>query len=326
MINRMGKDSKADDLIAYTLESINLLAQSLDCRLKYRSSPSFANQSTMSILRQTSEDSAAPIIFSVGFSLPNSRARMRIEHDEPETNESQGDRMVLVWLHVCDITTSCSEVSKEFVRIHSENWFVRQTRGEQLEQQIKVRCKQQSNVLLVFEGNDPVSIMFLLEHFIERLELDFKLTRLDYMCQLSCERLLAETRHEAGEAQKDEYGCPLQLPTNLIVVNNKLADYVRSLQQQVGRLNSDYKRCKEEVELEYCKFQLCTTASLSLAKRLSNLPENTNRQFAGINQLVRDYCSKLNRLLGEIDQLKRELDCYSKIPKFRELIAQTGDK
>lgn len=318
-----GNEDKTDNSISCTLESINLLAQSLDCRLRYRSSPSFANQPA-SMLRQTSEDSVAPVIFSVGFSLPNSQRTIKLDDQNPknEASDLQDDRMALVWLHVCDISATSSEVCQELIRIHSNDWCVRQ--GQQSDEETEYACRRQSNVLLVFEGKDPVSILFLLEHFVQRLDLDFCLTGLDYMHKLGRDRLLAKMAQRASNSQDADDSCVLLTPSNSIVVNNKLADYVRALKQQVDKLESEYRQYKSEVELEYCKFQLCTTASLSLAKRLSNLPEETSEQFTSVNKLVREYYSKLNRLLGEIDVLKSKLDRYSRVPTIGELIIKLG--
>lgn len=298
-----------------TLENINLLAQSLDCRLRYKSPTSNGPELT----RQESEEFVLPVIITIALKVSQTSSifKARDETTNPET---------IVWIHICDLATKDSNIPQDLVKLHANEWKKYSISGRKAKPSDELKDntdksmeEQQGNPILIsIECEQPLPVLFYQTHLIERLKKgqpESQRFNLDLMA------LIADDNSTHIDHQI------LLRCGNFTAISSNLHDKLKStLNMYNEKLKSQFKRLKDELSLEYCKFNIATMTSLSLAKKLHNLPENIGQQqFESLSLLTKRYQMNLVRILTDLEAIQKLDYEFSKIPSATNLKIEDGN-
>lgn len=294
-----------------TLENISLLAQSLDCRLKYKSLPHVKG-----LVKETSIDDLdkQTIMISIALKIPTLFELIKgINEDDHEA------RFSIIWLHLCDLSSSESGLPEELIRQHMKEWKVyNDGLGE------ANHCETSSDcfpILVSIECEYPVPVLFLMQHLLKRL----RKRTIEQADDSAVQQTNMGTVNEQVIDSIDIDFMNLLKMDSFVAIDNQLHD---SLKMALNKYNCDLKGrfnlLRENLDKEYRKFQVTTMRSLSLSKRLSNMPENMHQQFNNLSLLIKQYQTNLNRILSELMTLQKLQNLYGKIPGSRELWIDIG--
>lgn len=287
-----------------TLENISLLAQSLDCRLKYKSLPRIK-----SMVKETSIDDLdkRTIMISIAFKIPTLSEIM--EGLNQDDNKAKFD---LVWLHLCDLSATDSPLPEEMVKQHMKEWKIHNIGSPNEPLVINESDNDNFNcpIMISIECEYPVPVLFLAQHLIERL----KRRSIKQSAELVQQVFLQSINEEMIDLIDINFKNLLSMK-NFVAMNVHLHDCLYlALDDYDKNLERKFEKLKENLNKGYKKFQVATMRSLSLSKRLSNLPTNMQQQFNNLSLLIKQYQFNLNTTLSELEASQRLRTLYKKIP------------
>lgn len=278
-----------------TLENINLLAQSLDCRLRYK------NPSGMA--RQSSEELVVPVMASFAMRFDNNYEITRPNSTELSLKDSDQSSDV-VWIHICDLTTTESTIPKELVTRHMDDWMKYQVVENQPTDSVESENDKSNNLLISIECDKPFPLVLVLDHLLERARC---LTRGDTRTATRLIRANGQLKYDNLRAII-RTGCHLAIST-------ALHDSIRStLNSYETNLKTQFRVLSDKLAREHCKFHIATTAILSLSKRLPSLPEDMNEHLESMRSLVKRCQTTILSTLNDLELLEETNYKFSKLP------------
>ena len=285
---------------ATTLENLNLLAQSLDCRLRYRNPTGLA--------RQSSQDSSEPVMVSIALKLENSYSSLVERLASTQGAGARTPNDTLVWLHFCNMATPNGDtsLSEELFALHKLHAFDAKHIGPSGEKCPLAPGKSQ--LLISIESNQPIAAIFFQQHLIKRLECFAKSGR---TLQLSpmMPSLVPSYRDLKELVQSGRCLC---------AVSPGLHDCLRSLATECNsKLKMSEQNLRDELAQECSKYQITITSSLALAKRLPDLSEEMVGQSQSLMALTRYYQSKLMGLIEDLNKNKSLEFEITKVPHMK---------
>lgn len=295
---------RTDSRKLITLENISLLAQSLDCRLKYKS---LARDK--SLVEGTSVDDVdrQTVMISIALKIPTLSELMGgLKEDEDAA------RFDIVWLHLCDLAVAESRLPEEMTRQHMKEWKVYNVGpGEPSGQpENEPGCP----ILVSIECEYPVPVLFLLRHLIERLK-----HRSNNPDELLSLQPMSEQIIDSIDISFES----LHRVANFIAIDAHLHDRLRlAIDKYQDDLKQRFSVLRKNLDDEYRKFHLATMRSLSLSKRLFNLPPSMQQQFHNLSLLIKQYQLNLNSILSELESLQRLESLYGKMPSVSEILIE----
>jgi len=280
------------------LEVVNLLAQSLDCRLKYRS--------PTGLVRQTSEEVSAPKMLSLAVRFANHYANTseRISRRDQHATENDDDRD-LVWIHIVDLTSEESETNlgEELFKLHVSNWSGEQSKDFSV---IPSGETQGGRIQISIESERPHPVIFFRRHLIERLRTATLLDPRVCMEQIS-------PKSVGGKFQALEV--LLHKGYNFSAISKNLASSLSLLTRDIdSNFATKHKNLQEELSEELSKFQVSLSASMSLVKRLPDLSEEMLERSRFLAMLTKQYQARIMILVDKLETLKGLDYELSKLP------------
>lgn len=289
-----------------TLESINLLAQSLDCRLKFKSE--LHPSSEIDNLSESNQEyTASPVVMiSIALEFFNGGCLM---------NNSK--EYSVVWLHLTDFGETGSNLPEELIQQHVKEWKVFKTVSLENEATNNYNSKIGRPILISIESDCAKPILFLQNHLIQRLKVrairspnSFQLVP---MLETTC------------NAIRVNYSSPLN-EGDFIAISIKLHNYLRSfLQNYENNFRTRLEQVKGELPKVFYKFNLSSFTSLSLSKRLSGFPGTMLKQFNILSSLTKLHHQDLLKLLTELEKLSKLDYHYSKVPQALDIFIETSE-
>jgi len=306
-LNSMSASNNAPRRKESTLEIVNLLAQSLDCRLKYKSSTH-----PTSLVRQSSEDCSPAVMVSVAITM--SAGTNVMEGDSLDLEESSADYTV-VWLHFCDLIADDSIIIGELVQQHMGEWKALDVKSQNFPDTNE--AKMLHPILMSIESTHPLPMLFLQDHLIERLRGSHS------KCATSSVGLKLRPLCNSDIHMIQERFVDFFKTNDFIAISVNLHDRLKSaLESYEKNVRDKFIQLKQELDREYCKFYASTMTSLSISKRLFNLPDEMQQQFKYLNRLTNYHQLNLVRLLGQLGDLKSICIRYGKVPNSRDILIE----
>lgn len=296
---------RTDSRKLITLENISLLAQSLDCRLKYKS---LARDK--GLVEGTSVDEAdrQTVMISIALKVPTLSELIGglSENDDRA-------RFDIIWLHLCDLSATESRLPEEMLKQHMKEWKV-----YNIEPSEQVAGQSENDpgcpILVSVECEYPVPVLFLMQHLIERLK---------NRSSSLAEQLSLQSMSEQIIDSIDISFESLHKMANFIAIDEHLHDRLRlAFDKYQNDLKRKYNVLRKNLDDEYRKFHLATMRSLSLSKRLFNLPPRMQQQFHNLSLLTKQYQLNLNSILSELEILQRLESLYGKMPSVSEILIE----
>lgn len=260
--------------VVTVLEKVNLLAQSLDCRLRYRSPLGFS--------RQSSEECLAPKMISVALRFINhyGSAVTRLSSSDKLDRNTAFDSDDIVWIHICEMLADSDEsLATDLIQMHQEHYDKRDLSDFTYSFDVN-QAAPKSTVLISIECKSPIPVVFFQQHLSARFQFQ---TRQD------CPQL---TRTSSGIYESVR---------NLIDKNDL-------------RLIRQYDKLKDELAGQFMKYQLATATYMSLAKKLPDLSDIMTRQSIDLVQLCKNYHKSMMHTIDELEQVQLMSYQLSKIP------------
>lgn len=283
-----------------TMENLNLLAQSLDCRLKFKT---FSRPKTI-IRQQSSTDELLQVaLISIALRVP-SGSKLLFE-DEKSLNDDTSS----VWLHLCELSTHDIKMTSDFVRVHLSDW----KHVECTEEHTSETRKADTTVLLSIECQQTLPSLYLLSHMIDRLKSRSK--------RLGGAKLQFSSINERHIDLIEIDSSNISKLGNLVALNRSLHDSLGNLKNRYrDGLVVKFKNLKKELQDGYNKLYVSSMASLSTARRLHDLPVDRHNQYNYLVLLTKKYYLNQVRLVSELEKLKRLDYHYSKFPNIEEIL------
>lgn len=286
-----------------TLENLNLLAQSLDCRLKFKS-----QSRPLSMLRQqSSTDENAPLVFaSIALKVSLGSALL--------SDISEGSNSSLIWIHLCELTHDAIDIPSDFLKLHSREWKVLNQQTTNLS--LMKRAKQ--FVLMAVEGKQLPSTMFTVDHFLRRVKDRSRrytgvCCTFDQLSEKHCDLIEIDMANLFGM-------------NNLIAVGTSFYDQMVALQRKHdAEILFKFRQHKARLMEAYDKLYLSCMASLTLTKRLIDLPDNMQSDFNSLSLLTKTHYLSQVGIVSELEELKRLDYHYCKVPYIEELWMETRE-
>lgn len=294
-----------------TIESINLLAQSLDCRLKFKSD--LHPPSNIDNLNESGQEyiSSPVVMISIAFELFNNGQLMA---DSSFTDEP--GKCPIVWLHLTDLGETELVLPKELIQQHAKKWKTFKTVPLEAALNNERSTPQGRPILASIESDFASPILFLQYHLIERLKGRTLQPSNSFhfmpMLKTNCNSIQANYFNLLSES-------------NFIAISLKLHDYLKSfLEDYEKNFKVRFEKLRSELPETYYKFNLSSFTSLNLAKRLSDLPEPMRKQFNVLSALTKQHHQNLLIILTELEKFNRLDYYYSKIPKAYDLFIESS--
>lgn len=310
-----------------TMESINMLAQSLDCRIRYMSpSPS-------GIDRQSSEELVQPVMISFALILRYSYPKLfDLAAGRADQIEIDDDDERIVWIHICDLSSSSgSNIVTDFISLHIKGW---KDLREDMDGNEKITSDQvsgqeqnTSKLLISIESQQPMAAVFVLDHLTERVT---------NLCNPGA-RLSAKLigNFKEFDIQRDLIDGRLSSGSFHLAISSTLHEALVSI---LNAHETDHKPKLKQLQLdltkEFCKYEVATDSLLSLSKRLPSLPDDMSNQLNLLVTQAKESQLRLASILDELDKLKRldfelfKLPAASMIrlelPRSSNLVAWSG--
>lgn len=298
-----------------TVESINLLAQSLDCRLKFKSE--LHPPSDIGDLNDSGQEyiSSPVVMISIALELFNGG---HLITNSSSTRAGETKDYSVVWLHLTDFGETGSNLPKELIQQHAKDWKVFTTIPLETLVNTGKNCNKKDRPILVsIESDCAIPILFLQNHLIQRLKVrairspdNFKL-----MPMLKTTFNLIQANYCNSISEGD-----------FIAINIKLHDYLKSfLENYEKNFKIRLEKLRAELPETSYKFNLSSFTSLSLSKRLSSFPEAVLKQFNILSLLTKQHHQNLLKLLTELGKLSKLDYNYSKVPQACDIIIETSE-
>lgn len=286
------------------LEKMNLLAQSLDCRLKFKGS---AHQRGYS----SNDDAPRIVIATIALKVPKGSyglTDISLGTDKLDsTNVKKNESLSFVWLHFVDLSVRDTSIPEEILKQHMKEWKLHR---ETYNKRPGRKLNSGQHLAIFIESDSPITALFVQSHMEARLGIILGLERDFELDELS------ETKYDDIEINFEnvfQLRNTRALSINLHDALNKMASQHRE------EIVLEYHRLKGQLKQSYDKFKISSSVLLSIAKRLSNLPPNMRRQFAVLSDLTKQYQLQLLKISSDLESLKvRDYAC-SKIPNIRGL-------
>lgn len=286
------------------LEKLTLLAQSLDCRLKFKR----LNPTEDTNFYDTDEDESHLAVVSLALKIPQVSYDIEIESCSVKTDEV---KHTTVWVHVFDLNIS-SKIPEQLVRQAMKEWKIYNV---QTASNILSKKSTTSKILVSIECELPVPVLFIYAH------LDMRFRSYE-MSKSGKELMLSQLFEKDHDSIEINYYSIFEI-NDFLAINYKLHESLKLVLSRYNDLLDKFKVLKNDLNQSYCKFRICTMVLLASAKRLSDLPENLHRSFTLLSQLTKQYQLSLLKKLAELEQLKiLEYKC-SKIPHARDIMLET---
>lgn len=307
-----GQKHTEKDRKLMTLENISLLAQSLDCRLRYKN--------PTSLTRQYSEEFISPVITSIALKVSHVsnalKDHLKVAGDSVEQNTILD---AIVWIHVCDLSATGSSIPEEMVKMHIHEWKKYSSvhpRSEKLITKDHLGQDRAHSVLLSIECDQPLPVLLFQSHLIRRLRGRALNRKFDLeLMAVVANNISVDFNHET-----------LLNIGSFTAISSNLHDSLKAtLDNYNSALKLEFKQFKDELAREYCKFNIATTTSLSLAKRLSSLPDTMSLQYKNLTTLTKQYQLNLMKILNELERLKKLDYEFSKIPRASNIKIEVTD-
>lgn len=284
-----------------TLENINLLAQSLDCRLRYKNP----------LGRQSSEELIMPVVASFALRFHNIYSNL---DGQPRSQASAGDlerSEDVVWIHICTLDSSESTITEEMVMRHMKDWAKYAADEADQEpltaagQDGMLRGAETHRLLVSIECSRALPLILMTDHLLERVR---NLTNFD-------SRLATQSIRSNKFETYDVFRETLEKSYHRLALSAALQNSLKSLASLYKTQHgSRVKHLKDKLDQEYCKLHVATAAILSLCKRLPSLPDDSGELLRNISAVVKHRQKSMMDTLNELALLKEVDYQFSKLP------------
>lgn len=264
---------------------------------------------------------------------------MIINDQDDQTSKSKNTTST-VWIHFIDLAQGSNngQIAAEFLQQHAKNWksyekliIDDKSNADFFVQSNEIVHKQIDNRFIISIECQSVSpILIVQNQLIQRLQelygaASVPKTHIDQLTTNICKLTqLSEYKLDLMQVKWSNV-FKFQMPTICISVNlhDKLA---QTLQQFKIDVDSEVKQIKADLKITFCKYNLSSKLLLSLAKRLSNLPPELERQFDRLSNLIKHYQLSLQKLLSDMQKLKSLNDEYAQIPNASDIYIEQPDR
>lgn len=313
------------DRRASVIENLNLLAQSLDCRLKFRGK-SLGTRRLMP--SQSSEDHdgsghQSPAMISIAIKIPHGQLPANNLNLTDKSNTEEGS---VVWIHLLDLRTTSdpenrsSKLAQEFLRLHMSEWKVFRNwsvdSGKQMVDNHDQQSINRSPIMISIESEHPLPVLFVQNHLAQRLAAESPFCSSFYPVDERFQDSIEIDLNNLTKMISDD--SPNYIATSLNLHNFLLS--VSSYRDNVFK--KKFQELKEKLKLEYYKFHSATMASLSLCKQLHSLPDTQRKSFNDLVSLTKFYQLHLNTTLQDLDKMKSSQCAYLKFPTSSDLFVE----
>jgi hypothetical protein len=286
-----------------TLESLNLLAQSLDCRIR------FMSPTSPGMVRQSSEEFVHPIVTSFAFALKYDHMKsLNILYSETTNGGEYSDGDKMVWIHICDLSPlNESNIISDFISLHMRGWKSFKNAPSDARDHDKNSmdgCK--SKVCIAIESQEPMAVVFALNHMLERVA---------DLCLI--DPRLGGRLIEKGQldSQEDYISSKLMHGGNDLAISSNLNDALALiLNVYETKHKPKLKQLQMELTKEFHRYQLLVDDSISISKRLPCLPDDMSGQLDQLVEQTKESHQKLMSILDELDALKKRDNELCKLP------------
>lgn len=291
-----------------TLENINLLAQSLDCRLKYKSELHPSRDAEGGQLEH--EDTSSPVVM-ISIALELLSGGQIMSKTSSTIDKEKQDNYTIAWLHLCDLDETDSRLPEELLQQHAREWKMLDLEGPAESFSGNKACR---SILVSFESEYPVPVLLLQDHLINRL-------KARVVAEANMFHLAPLLRTTTLSAQMTRQN--LAKLDNFIAIGLNLHERLRTFMEQYETdFKARYEHLRAQLPKIYYKFQISALTSLSISKRLSGFPDDMMKQFNNLSALTKQHQQELMKLLSELERFKKLDYQISKIPKACDVLLE----